>query len=285
MVYLASELGLADNSLLAYRRDLQSAEGFLSSRQLTLRTADEDDFRAYVQSQTHCGKATTTIRRRVAAIRMWMRFSTLGHHGIPDQLEYLDSPKPPHRLPRVLSKTQVKLLIGAPDPKSRFFSRDVAILELLYASGVRASELCDLGVKDVNLRSGTVRVMGKGRKERMVVIGRAAIEAIDRYVSRSRAEFDRWHSGRLFLSRSGRPMDRVGLWILVERHARRCGLLRQVSPNTLRHCFATHMIGGGADLRIVQELLGHSDINTTQVYMHVDRSWAKAVHQRFHPRG
>jgi integrase/recombinase XerD len=176
-------------------------------------------------------------------------------------------------------------LIWSPDPKSPLFSRDVAILELLYASGLRASELCDLRCDSVSLDVGVVRVFGKGRKERLVPLGQAAREAIQRYMLELRPTLDRHASDRLFLSRSGKPLERVGLWMLVERHARRCGLLNHVSPHTLRHCFATHLIGGGADLRVVQELLGHSDINTTQVYTHVDSSRLKAVHQKCHPRG
>jgi integrase/recombinase XerD len=183
-----------------------------------------------------------------------------------------------------LNRSQVNQLIAAPDPASPLFSRDVAILELLYASGLRASELCDLKLRDANLQVGCVRVLGKGMKERIVPMGRAAAEAAGRYLAECRPRLDRRASDRLFLSRTGKPLDRVALWLLVERYGRKSGLLKSVSPHTLRHCFATHLIGGGADLRVVQELLGHSDIATTQIYTHVDQDRLRAVHQKFHPR-
>jgi integrase/recombinase XerD len=185
----------------------------------------------------------------------------------------------------VLTKAQVVRLISAPDPKSMFYSRDVAILELLYAAGLRATELCDLKLNQANLEVGCVRVLGKGMKERVVPIGRAAIESIRHYLEECRPRLARSPSETLFLSRTGKPLERIALWMLVDKHARRGGLYGQVSPHVLRHCFATHLIGGGADLRVVQELLGHSDIATTQIYTHVDPSRLKAMHNKFHPRG
>jgi integrase/recombinase XerD len=161
----------------------------------------------------------------------------------------------------------------------------VAILELLYASGLRASELCELKLRDLNTAVGVVRVLGKGAKERIVPVGKAALAAIERYLSECRPNLVRGTDDHLFLSRTGKPLERVALWMLVEKHARISGIMREVSPHTLRHCFATHLISGGADLRIVQELLGHSDISTTQIYTHVDQDRLKAVHRKFHPRG
>jgi integrase/recombinase XerD len=188
-------------------------------------------------------------------------------------------------LPKVLSKEQVIRLISEPDSKSRFYVRDVAILELLYACGLRASELCDLKLNQVNLEVGCVRALGKGQKERIVPLGRAAAEAIQSYLQDCRPNLLRGPTEVLFLSRTGRRLDRESLWLIVEKYGRRSGLLGQVSPHVLRHCFATHLIGGGADLRVVQELLGHSDISTTQVYTHVDPSRLKSMHRKFHPRG
>jgi integrase/recombinase XerD len=164
------------------------------------------------------------------------------------------------------------------------FARDVAILELLYASGLRATELCELKVSDTNLQVRCVRVLGKGMKERIVPLGRAAAEAIGRYLLECRPRLDHGGVPNLMLSRTGRPLERVALWMLVEKYGRRSGLLKSISPHTLRHCFATHLIGGGADLRVVQELLGHADISTTQIYTHVDQDRLKAVHAQFHPR-
>jgi integrase/recombinase XerD len=284
LLHLASERGLAENSLHAYRRDLQDLESFLHAHDLTFSTAAADDFRAYLQSQTRQRKSTRTVARRLAAIRVLLRYQTALGDDKQSILQQLERPKPQNSLPKVLSKSQVNQLINAPDPDSPFFTRDVAILELLYSSGLRATELCDLKVRDVNTTVGCVRVLGKGMKERIVPLGRAAIEAITRYLNESRPRFDKHHSERLFLSRTGKPMERIALWMLVEKHGRRSGLLNDVSPHTLRHCFATHLIGGGADLRIVQELLGHSDISTTQIYTHVDQTRLKAVHAKYHPR-
>ena len=165
--------------------------------------------------------------------------------------------------------------------------RDAAMLELLYASGLRASELCALKIGDFNVFLGVVRVFGKGSKERVVPVGKPACDAIGEYLREVRPALagDKGKTGDiLFLSRSGKPLERVALWQIVLRNARKCGLLREVSPHTLRHCFATHLLGGGADLRVVQELLGHSDVSTTQIYTHVDTDRLRHIHKRFHPR-
>ena len=285
LLHLASERGLADNSLHAYRRDLEDLDRFLTASGKSFLTTDPEDFRAYLQDQSRQGKSTRTVARRLAAIRVLLRFLASQGHDRSDVLQQLERPKPQSSLPKVLSRAQVNQLICAPDPKSSLFSRDVAILELLYASGLRATELCELKLRDLNLQVGCVRVVGKGSKERVVPLGRAAAEALSRYLVESRPKFDRNGSEILFLSRTGKPLERVALWMLVEKYGRKSGLLKSISPHTLRHCFATHLLGGGADLRVVQELLGHSDINTTQVYTHVDPSRLKALHGKFHPRG
>ncbi len=285
MLYLASERGLADNSLHAYRRDLEDMDDHFRRIGKTLLTAGADDYRGYLQAQSRAGKATKTVSRRLAAIRIFLKFLTTKDRDSGPILQQLERPKLEQSLPKVLSRAQVNQLIGAPNPKSLLFTRDVAILELLYASGLRATELCDLKVRDVNFQVGCVRVLGKGMKERIVPLGRAAAEAVQRYLGECRLRLDKSGvSERLFLSRTGKPMERIGLWMLVEKYGRSSGLLKKISPHTLRHCFATHLIGGGADLRVVQELLGHSDIATTQVYTHVDQDRLLAIHKKFHPR-
>ena len=284
-MHLASERGLADNSLHAYRRDLEDVERFLSDRGSTLARATPEDLRAYLQSQTREGKSTRTVARRYAALRVFLKFLVAeGVESAGAALQQIERPKPERSLPKILSRAQVNQLIAAPDPKSLFFARDVAILELLYASGLRASELCDLKLRDANLQVGAVRVLGKGMKERIVPLGKAAAQALNRYLIDCRPRLERRPSDLLFLSRTGKPLDRVALWMLVEKYGRRSGLLKSISPHVLRHCFASHLLGGGADLRIVQELLGHSDIATTQIYTHVDQSRLKSIHQKFHPR-
>jgi integrase/recombinase XerD len=285
LLYLASERGLAPNSLDAYRRDLQDLERFLTHQKLTLLTAGADDFRAYLQSQSRQGQSTRTVARRLAAIRSLLRYLSGEGHDVSHILQQLERPKPEQALPKVLSRAQVNQLIAAPDPKSMLFSRDVAILELLYACGLRATELCTLKLRDLNLQVGCVRVLGKGMKERIVPMGQAAIEAAQRYLAECRPRLAKDHSDLVFLSRSGKPLERVALWMLIERYGRKSGLLKRISPHVLRHCFATHLLGGGADLRVVQELLGHSDISTTQIYTHVDSSRLKSMHAKYHPRG
>src|SRR5437867_600648 len=228
LLHLASERGLAENSLHAYRRDLEDIERFLMGIGSTLVTASGDEFRAYLRDQTQQHKATKTVSRRLAAIRVFLRFlATIGHDRA-SVLQQLERPKPERSLPKVLSRSQVAQLIAAPDPKSPLFSRDVAILELLYASGLRASELCTLKLRDINLQVGCVRVLGKGMKERIVPLGRAAAEALTRYLSDCRPNLDRHKLDHLFLSRTGRPLERIALWMLVERYGRKSGLLKSV---------------------------------------------------------
>ena len=276
---------MADNSLHAYRRDLEDMDDHFRRSGKTLVTAGAEDFRGYLQDQSRRGKATKTVARRLAAIRVFLRFLTSTGRDSAAILQQLERPKPERSLPKVLSRGHVNQLIAAPDSASPLFARDVAILELLYASGMRASELCAVKLRDVNLQVGCIRVLGKGMKERIVPLGRAAAEAVHRYATECRPRLDKTgRSELLFLSRTGKPLERVGLWMLVEKYGRSSGLLKRVSPHTLRHCFATHLIGGGADLRVVQELLGHSDIATTQIYTHVDQDRLRSIHQKFHPR-
>ena len=284
LLYLASERGLADNTLLGYRRDLEDIQDAFEQRNLSLTTADADAFREYLQNQRRRGRSTKTVARRLAAIRVFLRFLATQGYDVVGILQQLERPKPERSLPKILSRAQVTQLIGAPNPKSMLFTRDVAILELLYASGLRATELCELKTRDVNLQVGCVRVLGKGSKERIVPLGQAASEAITRYLSECRPKLEKKPSELIFLSRTGKPLERIGLWMMIEKYGRTSGLLKQVSPHTLRHCFASHLLGGGADLRIVQELLGHSDIATTQIYTHVDQDRLIAIHKKYHPR-
>ena len=179
-------------------------------------------------------------------MRVFLRFLAGQGRDVDRILQQLERPKPERSLPKILGRAQVDALIAAPNPKSPLYARDVAILELLYASGLRATELCELKTRDTNLQVGVVRVLGKGHKERIVPVGRAALGAITTYLSDCRPKLERKPSERLFLSRSGKPMERIGLWMLVEKHARKSGILKKVSPHTLRHCFASHLLSGGA---------------------------------------
>jgi integrase/recombinase XerD len=285
MVQLTSERGLAANTTVAYRRDLADVLRHLQGQGRTLESAYASDYTGYLRQQTRIGRSTRTVARRLAAIRTMLKFMKAEGTDVDAILQQLERPKPERSLPKVLGRAQVAALIEAPDPKSPLFFRDVAILELLYACGLRASELCDLTVRDTNLTAGCVRVIGKGRKERIVPLGRAARESIERYLRETRPRLARRPMEQLFLSRTGRAMERIGLWMLVDRCARRAGLYAHgVSPHTLRHCFASHLLSGGADLRVVQELLGHADVATTQIYTHVDADRLRGVHRKYHPR-
>lgn len=311
--YLASERGLAKNTLDAYRRDLTDTINWLVGATHaspadraktgdacvapTLENATADQFRAYLQSQSRKKQSTKTVSRRLAAIRVFLKYLEVMGQDKQNILQQLERPKREHDLPKILNTEQVARLINAPDPTDvKFYHRDVAILELLYAAGLRASELCTIDIRDVNLQVGAIRVLGKGSKERIVPIGKACVRAIENYLldgrprlletrSRTDGKPSAATSERLFLSRSGKPFDRISLWMLVERYGRKSGLLKEISPHVLRHCFASHLLGGGADLRVVQELLGHSDIATTQIYTHVDTARLRKVHKQFHPRG
>ena len=281
---------MAANTRDAYRRDLADLIGHLKGVGLTLDTAGADDFRGYLQQQSRNKQSTKTVARRLAAIRIYLKFCETCGTPKREILDQLERPKPEHDLPMVMSADQVARLIEAPTAikeKSyqRLIARDVAILELLYASGLRASELCTLKLGDLNLQVGALRVFGKGSKERVVPMGRAAVAAIERYITECRPGLLKGRrSDLVFLSRAGKPFDRVSLWLLVRKHAK--GLIQsEIGPHVLRHCFATHLISGGADLRVVQELLGHSDITTTQIYTHVDAARLRKVHKQFHPRG
>jgi integrase/recombinase XerD len=283
--YLATERGLANNSIHAYRRDLEDADRFFADRRRTLISATPEDYTAYLRETTRRGKATKTLTRRIAAIRTFMKWRQEMGEVVTEYTDLIDRPKPERALPKILSKAQVLRLISAPDPESPFYLRDVAILELLYACGVRATELCELTLQNLNLDVRFIRAFGKGAKERIVPMNPAAVEAIVRYLADCRPGLERFPSPFVFLSRTGKPLERVALWMLVEKYGRSSGLLKEVSPHTLRHCFASHLLSGGADLRIVQELLGHADISTTQIYTHVDQERLKQVHKSFHPRG
>ncbi|MGC4031737.1 MAG: tyrosine recombinase [Tepidisphaeraceae bacterium] len=292
LVYLQTERGLAKNSIEAYRRDLSDLALHLQEQAKNLQTANADDFRLYLQKQSTLRnpkgelRSTKTVTRRLAAIRVYLKYCEAIGQDKKAILDQLERPKPERDLPHVLSETIVSKLIGAPKPEHRFFTRDVAILELLYAAGLRASELCTLTLRDTNLTVGAVRVFGKGAKERVVPIGRASIEALKRYLEELRPLLLKgMHSDYVFVSRAGKPIERVALWQIVKKHAKTIGMKDQVTTHVLRHCFATHLISGGADLRIVQELLGHSDVTTTQIYTHVDGKRLRAVHKKFHPRG
>ncbi len=284
-LYLSVECGLAVSTLEAYRRDLGEFSAFLATQRVPLGDLGMEHLQPYLMALRGRGLALASIARRVASLRMFLRYCHAFGHLDEDLAALVETPRKWHKLPHALHYRKVDALLAAPDPQDRYYHRDLAVLELLYATGVRVSELVGLTLDRINLDIGYVRVMGKGRKERVVPVGRCAIEAVRRYLQELRGRLaGRRNPAALFLSRTGRPLDRSNVWRIVVRCARQAGLPGPLSPHTLRHSFATHLLEGGADLRVVQSLLGHADVTTTQIYTHVDRSRLKSIHQKYHPR-
>ncbi len=282
--YLNVEAGLSENTLSAYRHDLQVFDRFCTEQGLTPQTIAATDIQRFLIRRKDEGLAISSVARNLVAVKIFLRHLYAIGRLRRDLATLIESPKKWRLIPRVLHAQQVDALLATPGDEDPYVVRDRAILELFYACGLRVTELCTLTVQDVRLDVGYLRCLGKGRKERVVPIGRTAIECIQEYLDTTRPTLDRRGSNALFLSRTGRPLERTNVWRLVVKYARRMGLTGKVSPHTLRHCFATHLLQGGADLRVVQELLGHADVSTTQIYTHVDRDRLKAVHRRYHPR-
>ena len=286
--YLSFERGLSPRTLEAYGRDTNRLEEFLASRGVK---APEDvthvDLREFTYHLRDRGLAPTSIRRSLSAVRTYFGFLLAEGLIETDPSEQVEPPRTWRRLPDVLSREEVEGLLEAPEPGHRLYWRDRAMLEMAYASGVRVSELTGLKVRDVDLEEGFASVFGKGSKERLVPVGRAATRAIDMYARELRPRLEGGKGkgdGVLFLNARGRPLTRMGVWKILQKHVERAGIGRKVTPHTLRHTFATHLLEGGADLAAVQEMLGHADISTTQIYTHVDRDYLRDVHRRYHPR-
>jgi len=285
--YLDSECGLSANTLDAYRRDLREFCGTLSRRGVfTPEGITPTVVQAHLMRLTERGLALASTARHMVSLKVFLRFLHLMGTMKSDVAGLLETPRKWQALPDTLHAHQVEKLLSIPLTADPLSLRDRAILEFLYATGLRVSELAGLQLNDVNLDIGYVRCIGKGRRERIVPVGRAAIDATREYLASVRPTLvaHRPNESALFVSRTGRRMDRTAVWRLVLRHAREAGFRGKVSPHTLRHCFATHLLQGGADLRVVQELLGHADVATTQIYTHVDTTRLKSIHTRFHPR-
>ncbi len=297
--YITVERGFSTNTVEAYSRDLKRLETFMKARGLAkaiaLTSADLGNFVAWLIGPEN-GLSAVSAARTLAAVRSYLKF--LQTEGLikdnPGRLAR--GPKLWKLVPKTLDKVGAECLVIAPTEarsadasgcsRQKLTLRDRAILETLYATGARVSELCDLHMRDVNLDAGVVRLLGKGRKERLVPIGSKAIEAITAYLDKERQRLARGEaSDFLFLSRGGKRITRQAVWALVKRYGRAAGIPSTASPHTLRHSFATHMLEGGANLRAVQELLGHADISTTEIYTHVDSSRLRTVVAQYHPRG
>ncbi len=284
--YLSVEAGLSDNTVQAYGRDLKSFLEYCESRRIgRLHEVTPGVIQEYLRTMFQVSKAESSVKRGLAAIRMFLRFCRLTGLIDNDFAGMLESPKLWQKLPVVCSTQQVVNLLDAPRADEPYYLRDKAMLELLYATGLRAGELAGLEVSDVNLDIGYLRCVGKGKKERIIPVGRPAVSATRAYLRELRPRLAEPASGgRLLLSRTGQGLSRIEIWRLVKKYAIRAGMPRNLSVHTLRHCFATHLLRGGADLRSVQEMLGHADIATTQIYTHVDQERLRTIHKQFHPR-
>jgi integrase/recombinase XerD len=285
--YLMAECGVSPNTLAAYRSDLMR---FIRWRRVAapgpLTGLDVRALTAYVESLNESGLAPSSVCRHLASLSTFFRFLVFEGRLTDNVAKLLVSPVVWDRLPTVLGPSAVARLLEAPNPETRLGRRDRAVLETLYATGCRASEVAGLRPTDLDLVSGLARCVGKGNKERRVPLGSRAIAALVEYLRRDRPRLvaRRPETPNLFVSKSGRPLSRVALWSIVKRYARAAALPGDVSPHTLRHSFATHLLAGGADLRVVQEMLGHASITTTQIYTRVELSRLRSVHARFHPR-
>ncbi|MCK4626833.1 MAG: tyrosine recombinase XerD [Phycisphaerae bacterium] len=283
--YLFVECGLAGSTVVAYQRDLCSFWGNLVKWGVQPRDITILDVQRHLQRLQEDNLAIATIARRLSAIKMFLRYQYGEKKLYRDVASLIEAPKRWRYLPPIVHYQQIDALLSAPDTADEFYLRDRALLELLYATGMRVSEVSHLLLEQVNMEVGYLRCLGKGNKERIIPIGRDAIRALCRYLRELRPVLARPRSGSgVFLSRTGRSLDRTSIWRLVRKHARTARITDNLSPHTLRHCFATHLLSGGADLRIVQELLGHTDVSTTQIYLHVGNDRLKEIHQRCHPR-
>jgi integrase/recombinase XerD len=284
--YLQAERGMARNTLLAYGRDLERFAQWIAAGELDdYRAPDLADFSRYLECLRAEGLQPSSSARHLVALKMFYRFLRLEERTRSNAVDLLSSPALWERIPQVLSPESVEKLLRGPRPGDRFCLRDRALLETLYATGCRASEVVGLRLEDMHLDAAFLRCVGKGSKQRIVPLGKPAIDALRAYLGDIRPGLLRnSESPWVFVSRGGKKISREMLWVIVKKYVRRLGLNERVSPHTLRHSFATHMLSGGADLRTVQELLGHASIQTTQHYTHVDRDRLKAIHRRFHPR-
>lgn len=283
--YCRTECHLADNTVQAYRRDLRRFNDWLNQRQVAqLSVADLADFMVYLSQQ---GLAPSSISRSIVAMRMYFKFLQLEGVLTENRAELLGSQKLWQRIPEVISPAAIDRFLQAPRRSDVYYQRDRAILETLYASGCRVSEVATLQLADLHLQDGYAKVKGKGSKQRMTPLGEQAIATISEYLEESRPRLVKGQPNdpnQVFLSRSGRPLRREAIWELVKKYAKVAGIPANFSPHSFRHSFATHMLAGGADLRQVQEMLGHASIATTQIYTHVDQTRLKKVHRQFHPR-
>lgn len=281
-----SERGLADNTLSAYRADLQGLARWLDEHGVSLLGATRDQLLAFLAWRMQRGARPRSTARQLSSIRRFYRYMQREGRVIEDPSTRIDMPKLGRPLPKSLTEAEVVTLLKSPDVNNPLGIRDRAMLEVLYATGLRVSELVNLRLEQVNLRQGVVRVLGKGNRERLVPMGEEAQSWVETYLRDTRSEIvGAQQTDYLFPTRRSDHMTRQAFWHIIKRYAQKAGIHAALSPHTLRHAFATHLLNHGADLRVVQMLLGHSDVSTTQIYTHVARERLKDLHAQHHPRG
>jgi len=280
------EKGLSDNSLDAYRRDLRGLADFIEKLDKSLLDVDRIDLMDYLGSRMRAGYKARSTARMMSCLRSFYRYLIRENRITEDPTQNLESPKLGRPIPDSLTEEEVTNLLDAPDVKTTLGLRDRTMLEVLYATGLRVTELVSLRLEQMNLRQGLVRVTGKGNKERLVPLGEESMDWIERYLKEARGDLlPDLSESIIFPSQQGRPMTRQTFWHRIKRYAIEAGITKHLSPHTLRHAFATHLLNHGADLRVVQMLLGHSDLSTTQIYTHVANQRLNQLHQQHHPRG
>ena len=280
--FILFEKGLSPNTATAYRSDINIFEGYLERNKIL--KIEEDTLVDFIFELKNKNYSVLSIARSLVSIKSFLKFLLKEKIVEKNPFEEMDSFKVRKKMPEVLTEVDIEKMLMQPDKNSREGIRDKAILELLYSAGIRVSELTDMELTDLNMDEKVLRCFGKGAKERLVPIGEDVVETVSYYL-RVRDNFLKEFSPHLFITRRGKKFTRVGIWKLVKGYAKLAGLTKDVYPHIFRHSFATHLLAGGADLRSVQEMLGHSDIATTQIYTHVDRTRLKKVHKEFHPRG
>ena len=287
MQHILVERGLARNTKDAYERDLLKYTRYLITHRIgQIKKVDRRHITNYLLSLKEKGMSSNSISRNLAAVKMFHRYLLRERILEHDITSVIDTPRVWKRIPGYLSMKEVDDLLGAPRSDKRLERRDKAILEMFYATGMRVSEIANVKIGDMNLNMGYIRCFGKGSKERVIPLGRRAIEAIERYRDRDRKEMlSKNDTDTLFISRLGKKMTRLSFWKIIKKYRKRAGIRKDISPHTLRHSFATHLLERGADLRSVQEMLGHTDISTTQIYTAISKDRLKKVHAKFHPRG
>jgi integrase/recombinase XerD len=284
--YLSVERGLSGNTIESYSRDLRKYADFLKKRGIkSVNESSRKDITSFMLKLKDSGLSANSISRNLVAIKVFYKFLTRERFIKDDPAAVLDSPKLWKKLPDVLTLNEVEKILAAPDNKDPRQIRDKAALELMYATGMRVSEIINLKTEGINKDLGIVRCLGKGQKERIVPVGKSAMKAMDFYLQKARSRLlKNKTSPYLFVTQQGRKMSRINFWKLIKKYTKLCRINKKITPHTLRHSFATHLLERGADLRVVQELLGHANISTTQIYTHINKDRLKSIHAKFHPR-